>query len=565
MADPVSKIPYLRKVFVFTHLTGLAAGGIFPFIASAIIGPAARTLPFIACSMAMGFAVGACLFLMVRVTLKNQLRQQLELLRPLTGPVSTTGETVEGLHQAVQQSVAQVEDFVKTLLQTIDTFVPHYRTLASSSTYLSERARDGITAAQKTCQDVESMEEKQRGIAHQMETLADRTQNEAAISRELSASLEEMAGAMEHSNAQFLETSTSADQMASSIREAAGQAEQITRSVEGTVRDLDAIGEAFSRIRSGATSSAQAAAAVRQDADSGLQVVQASMEEMARIEDESRKATEAMQRLSHQTREVSKIIEVIRELVSDTELLAFNAAIIAAQAGEEGKGFSVVAEEIRDLADRTTASAQDIQRIVKAIGGDTREVTEAVEATGKRIIKGRQLSRSTGDALQKIVASAGQAAGSSNEIAELTGDQEQRARGLLEGAGQSLRSVKAIARAIHEQQIAVDRIQGGITQMKSAGDQVTRGMDEQVRATRAFDQGLAEREGQIQSVNESIRFQSAIAQRIFSHFGTSEQRLRSNSEKIASIMAEISAMEKLTTQLRELAQHFEDQGSTLKR
>ena len=78
------------------------------------------------------------------------------------------------------------------------------------------------------------------------------------------------------------------------------------------------------------------------------------MNEMARIEQESLKATEAMQRLSHQTKEVAKIIEVIKELVSDTELLAFNAAIIAAKAGEDGKGFSVVAEEIRDLADRTT-------------------------------------------------------------------------------------------------------------------------------------------------------------------------------------------------------------------
>ena len=140
--------------------------------------------------------------------------------------------------------------------------------------------------------------------------------------------------------------------------------------------------------------------------------------------------------------EVAKIIQVIRELVSDTELLAFNAAIIAAKAGEDGKGFSVVADEIRDLADRTTASAQDIHRIVKAIGGDTQEVTEAVAATGRRIGKGKQLSLSTGEALRKIAVSSSQAARTSEEIAMLTREQGERARALLNDAGSSLRSVQ---------------------------------------------------------------------------------------------------------------------------
>jgi methyl-accepting chemotaxis protein len=532
------------------------AGLLFPFLAAPFIGPEARSLPVIASSVVMGLIIGACLFLFVRFSLKNQLRQQLELLRPLTGAIPHQGETLEDLNHAVQTSVRQVTELVQTLVATIDDLIPHYRSLGTSSSFLAERARDGIAAANSTRQDVTAVEEKQQGIAEQMGTLAERTQDEAALSRELSASLEEMAGAMDHSNAQFLETTTSVEQMASSIRESSSQAEKITHNVEGTAHDLDGIAEAFARIKTGASASAQASAEVKQDAESGLQVVQSSMEEMARIEEESRKATEAMARLSHQTGEVAKIIEVIRELVSDTELLAFNAAIIAAQAGEEGKGFSVVAEEIRDLADRTTTSAQDIQRIVKAIGGDTREVTDAVAATEQRITKGRQLSRSTGEALQKIVASASQAATASGEIARLTGDQERRSKTLLDGAGQSIRSVKAIARAIQEQQIAAERIQQGVIQMKAAADQISRGMEEQVRANREFDKGLANREGQIQAVDEAIRFQMSLSQGIFAHFAASEKRLRNNLERINGLTEEIAAMEVLTGKLRDIAAHF---------
>jgi methyl-accepting chemotaxis protein len=558
MADaPRKRISFLRKTFIFTHLTGLGAGIVFPLITASMIGSAARSAPFVISCLIMGFGLGACMYQFVRVSLKSQLREQLALLQPLTGAVSADGGTIESLNIALQTSIRQIEEFVRPLLATVDEFVPHYRTLAASSSYLSERARDGLTAAQATRKDVGAMNEKQQEIAAQMELLADRTQDEAAISRELSASLEEMAGAMDHSNAQFLETTTSVDEMASSLREAADQADKIARSVETTARDLDGIGEAFARIRGGASASADATAAVQQDAENGLQVVSASREEMDRIEAESRKATEAMTRLSHQTGEVAKIIEVIRELVSDTELLAFNAAIIAAQAGENGKGFSVVAEEIRDLADRTTNSAQDIQRIVKAIGGDTKEVTGAIAATGQRIARGKQLSQETSAALEKIVGSARQAANSSEDIVQLTGEQEHRARELVTSAGQGMRSVKAVARAIQEQQQAINRIQQGVGQMKSAADQVSRGMEEQVRANREFDKALAGREGQIQAVDAAIRFQTGVAERVFSHFNISEKRLRNNAERAEVINKEIDAMEVLSTRLRNLAEQFQ--------
>jgi methyl-accepting chemotaxis protein len=281
------------------------------------------------------------------------------------------------------------------------------------------------------------------------------------------------------------------------------------------------------------------------------------MEEMGRIEQESQRALEAMQRLALQTGEVVKIIEVIKELVSDTELLAFNAAIIAAKAGEEGRGFAVVAEEIRDLADRTTTSAQDIHRIIQAIGGDTREVLEAVEATGMRIAKGKQLSLSTGEALRKIVGSSGQATATSEEIAGLTGQQAERARALLADAGGSLRSIRGITRAMQEQQLAITRIQGGVGQMKVAADQIARSMEEQVRANRQFDAGLAERQEQVRTINEATAFQMATAQRVFGHFAASEQRLQGNAERSAVITAKIAELEVLAGSLRTLIETFE--------
>lgn len=550
------KVSYLKKVFYFTHALGLAAGLCFPLIVSWMISGIEITLPFFLSCVIMGYGVGAAMFFFVRITLKKQLLEQLKLMQPLTGEVAMGEGSVEALNQAVESSVAQVEKLIQNLLTTIDDFVPLYRSLAEGSRYLSDRAHDGLNAALKTRKDVELMETKQQEVMQLVEQLSHRSQDEASMSRQLSASLEEMAQAMDHSTAQFLETTSSVDELASSVIEVSAQADEIARSVEGTVQDLDATSEALQQIRGGAQESAETAAAVRRDAESGLGVVQSAIEEMNLIEDESRKAMTAMERLSEQTREVAKIIEVIRELVSDTELLAFNAAIIAAKAGEEGKGFSVVAEEIRDLADRTTTSAQEIQKIVKNIGGETREVTSAVTATGKRIETGKQLSLSAGEALGKIVASAKAAVAASDEIVTITGHQGSKARGLVEDAGNSLRSVKSIARAIQEQQAAINRIHGGVTQMKSASDQIAHGMEEQVVANREFNRGIMEREKQVNAIQQATSLQQTTAQEVFNHFNSSEQRLRKNAERANTTLETIANLETLADRLRDLAEDF---------
>jgi len=441
-------------------------------------------------------------------------------------------------------------------MKTSDRLVPYFRSLAQATLFLSDRANDGLQAAKITRKDVEVMEAKQQEVITLMSALSQRTQDESALSRELSLSLEEMARAMDHSTAKFIETTTAVEEMTASVREVANQAEEIARSVEDTAQQLDSIGDSFERIRMGAAEGNQAVQKVKVDAEEGLQVMTRSNEEFDLIAQESQRAMQVMERLSLQARQVGKIIGVIKDLVGDTELLAFNAAIIAAKAGDEGKGFAVVAEEIKDLADRTTDSAQDIQRIIQGISKDTAEALQAVTATASRITQGKENSLRTGEALNQIVSSVGLASAATDEISQLTGAQGERARTMLKEAGQSLRSVRAVARAMKEQRTGINRIQEGVTEMKSAADLVARGMDEQVRATRDLDRGLAEREEQVLSVVEANSVQQQASQRMTQHFETAEKRLRSNVAKTSAITDEIEELEKLTEELRKLGLNY---------
>lgn len=550
---------YLRKLFLFNHGAGLIIGAIFPAFARLLLGPEAISLPFFAACLGAGFLLGAASFLFVRATLKKQLRQQLEQLRELTGTVATGAgnETIEGLYGEVSRTVGEVRELLHSLRTTVDEFVPHYQTLADASRYLSARTDDGLQAAQNARNDVDGMHRKQQDVMRETEVLNNRAQDEAAISRELSASLEAMAGALEHSTQKFLETTRGVDEVVETIRQATSQVGQVARSMESTAHDLDGINAALDALRQAVSASAGQADGVKSDAEHGLLVVESFILEMARIDQESQKAVVAMQRLTRQTVEVTKILEVIKELVSDTELLAFNAAIIAAKAGAEGRGFSVVAEEIRDLADRTTASAGEIEEIVKSIREDTGQVGTTVESTGRFIGRGMELSRNTGDALRKILASSTQAASESSQLADSTGEHGQRVRALVEDAGRSLRSVRSIAQVMQRQEEAVGRIQAGVGEMKAAADQVAHGFDEQVRANREFDRSLLAREEQVRAICEATRFQMATAAGILDHFGRSEQRLRGNAAKAKVINQEIAALEGLARQLHDLAMRFQ--------
>ena len=260
---------------------------------------------------------------------------------------------------------------------------------------------------------------------------------------------------------------------------------------------------------------------------------------------EGQQAMAVMERLSHQAQQVGKIIGVIKELVGDTELLAFNAAIIAAKAGDEGKGFAVVADEIKDLADRTTDSAQDIQRIIRAISKDTDEALTAVEATVQRVNQGKENSMRTGDALNQIVHSIDLASATSDEISKLTGMQGAWSRQILNDAGQSLRSVRAVARAMKEQRTGIICIQDGVSEMKTAADQVAHGMDEQLQATKELDRGLTGQQA---------------SERLTAHFQKGDARLQQNATKTSTIFAGVDELEKLTDHLRQLGRKYATQN-----
>jgi twitching motility protein PilJ len=188
------------------------------------------------------------------------------------------------------------------------------------------------------------------------------------------------------------------------------QNREIRQSTESVLQMTQSINDVSQSAEQSARVAQQSLAA----ADQGAQSVQNQIAGMNEIRTQIQDTSKRIKRLGDSSLEIGEIVELISDITEQTNVLALNAAIQAASAGEAGRGFTVVAEEVQRLAERSAEATKQIDAIVKTIQADTQDAVAAMEKSTHGVVEGTKLSDAAGSALEEIRRV-------SRELAELIG------------------------------------------------------------------------------------------------------------------------------------------------
>jgi methyl-accepting chemotaxis protein len=273
--------------------------------------------------------------------------------------------------------------------------------------------------------------------------LSNTSQAVASASTEIAASAEEMAVGLQTQEQQTQQVAAAVEELSQSVNEVAAKSSDAT----------------------------SASADSQHQAEEGGAIVSSTVEEMQGIAREVQGSAETINTLGKKSETIGEIIAVINDIADQTNLLALNAAIEAARAGEHGRGFAVVADEVRKLAERTTEATKEVSQSILGIQTETTSAVKLIEAGSERVGKGVELATQAGTALESIVGGSKSVQGmvqdiaaAANEQSSATGEIARAVEGInsvtrqsAEGASQASQAASDLAHQAEQLQDLVGR------------------------------------------------------------------------------------------------------------
>lgn len=377
-----------------------------------------------------------------------------------------------------------------------------------------------------------------KSIDREVEALSNVTEEASSSILEMGSSIDEVARSAGSLHQSVDSSTASIHQISASIRQVAESADAVEAMAEEAAAAITQMDRAIQQVSEHVREASQLTERVAHEAEDGSNAVAETVDGIETIRALTGEARDVLERLVHRIGEIGEILTVIGAINEETNLLSLNAAIIAAQAGEQGKAFAVVATHVKTLAQRTASATQEIDRLIGAVQEESRNAVTAMGSGMEAVETGVQRSRRAGTALETIRSSAHEASSRVSEIARAASEQTRNSAHVAQAAQRTSEMIQQMSSALSEQRKAGDSLHRNAEAALELCRQVHRSTEEQRSSSRFVRENIGSITDMIRAFQENTTNHSRASDAV----STTAARILEVTQKTTASLPALAAL-----------------------
>ena len=473
------------------------------------------------------------------------------------GRVYESEDELGELSRAFETMAASLRQTIGQVIEAGDRVEGTASEMASVSEAVSTVTADQVRGIHEATRSMETINAQVQGIADSSQALNVSVEESSSSILELGAAGEELNETASVLSSRVDEVSSSIEQMVRSVKQVSDNTEALSEASVETSASMEEMASCLREVDTSAEETAGLSKQVVESAEAGQVKVRQTIEGMEAIRGATETAESVIRSLGTRAEEIGAIVDVIDDVADETNLLALNAAIIAAQAGEHGRAFSVVADEIKDLADRVLTSTKEIGSLIRSVQEETSNAIGAIERGSSSVASGVDLSAEAGVSLEAITRASRESGSRIAGIVSAVREQARAAGHVVELMERVRSGVDEIQAASQEQNRGNEVVHRSSVAMRDVAQQVRGTTEEQARGSGRIRESVEGVREAVEQISSSLQEQSAACRSALEFLETVSARTRSNEESARRMDEATRGLLSQAEDLRENVRRFQ--------